>query len=205
MGVDFYGYSRVRTEPIPNEFRTTRQKLSQEERADIEKSIKEAKPGLKTILLNMLGASYASDGSLIIPDKVESDTDTADKFYEIYENEDDFLGVCWDTNTVYFKTSDTKISSTGISYSGYGNFRKELTKLNEGKPLQYMPPDIDIGPEYGFVSSDKCNMCLQGLNNVRKFFVSDDWIPSEVLISDINLNDDIQVLIEDNIHEELVL
>jgi hypothetical protein len=177
MGVDFYGYSNVRTEPVPNEFRALKTPLLPEERADIEESIRSAQPGLRELLMSTIGASYAPDGALIICDKVEISEETTEKLYNLYENNEDFLDVCWYTNTIYFATPYTMKASTGRSYSGYDDFCRELTRLNGGKPLAYMPPSTDSAPECGFVSTDKCILCLQGLNSVRKFFVSDSWLP----------------------------
>jgi hypothetical protein len=198
MGVDFYGYSRVRTEPVPNNFRALRTPLSPEERADIEESIRSAQPGLRALLMSTVGASYGPDGTLVIYDNVEISDETSDKFYKIYEKDENFLDVCWHTNTIYFATPDTKKASTGRSYSGYNDFCRELTRLNGGKPLAYMPPSTDTAPECGYVSSDKCLLCLQGLNSVRRFFISDSWKP------DMNtyeaLLDDIKVSTVDNIH-----
>jgi hypothetical protein len=176
MGVDFHGYSRIRTEPIPNKYRASNKAISDYERREFEKEFHQLHPDLKGIVLSINGISYGSEGHLIYPSIPELSEQLQDELYEIYEKQEDFITVCWNTNTIYRRTPDTKECVAGRSYSGYGDFIDILKKLNEG-PLPYIPPSIDSAPENGLVSSDKCWTCLQTLNKLRHHFVSDSWQP----------------------------
>lgn len=172
MGVDFYGYSRVKAEPVPERFRAKRVPASAEKRRDLENRLRLAPYDVRCLILTLSGTSVGPEGQLIIPDDIEISEELRDEFYAMYRENKDFINVCWDTNIMYFKTADSKPGSAGRSYSGYGDFCTLLTKLNGGRPLSYMPPSTDTAPENGFVSAEKCLQCLQGLDLVRHHFVS---------------------------------
>lgn len=202
MGVDFYSYSNVRTEPIPSRFRATKKTTSNEQRKDILKDLLNISPEERTFVLTMMGAQFGPNG-LVMPDEISISPELQDEFYKTIGNEDNFIAVCWETNTIYRSTPETKRGSAGRSYSGYGDFRRELTKLNK-LPMPYMPPDTDVAPEYGFVSTEKCILCLQGLNQVRDHFVSPEWQADSEKYgnSDKHRFDDTIADKNDNIHED---
>lgn len=191
MGVDFYSYSNVRTEPIPSRFRATKKSVSNEQRQNILKDLLNIPQDQRDFVLAMMGAQLGPNG-LVIPDEISISHELQDEFYKTIGDEDDFIAVCWETNIIYRSTPETKRGSAGRSYSGYGDFRRELAKLNK-LPMPYMPPDTDVAPECGFVSTDKCILCLQGLNQVRDHFVSPEWKPDPDNSSDDK---------KDNIHED---
>lgn len=173
MGVDFNGFSNVRTEPIPIRFRATRKPVSNEKRENILKEIVNASPDMRGLIMVFLGVQVTANG-VIIPDKIEISSELQNEFYDTIGQEEDFLAVCWNTNTIYRSTPDTKSGSTGRSYSGYSEFYNNLNALNKS-PLPYLPPSTDVAPECGFVNTEKCILCLQGLNTVRDHFVSPEW------------------------------
>jgi len=173
MGVDFNGFSNVRSEPIPSRFRATRKPVSNEQREKILKDIVSAAPEMRGLIMTLLGVQATVNG-VIIPDEISISSELHDEFYDTIGQEEDFLAVSWDTNTIYRSTPDTKSGSTGRSYSGYSEFCKNLNALNK-IPLPYLPPSTDVAPENGFVNTEKCILCLQGLNIVRDHFVSPEW------------------------------
>ena len=175
MGVDFYSYSNVRTEPIPSRFRATKKIVSNEKRKDILKDLLNMSRDECALVMTMLGAQISTDG-FIIPDEIELSPELQNEFYETIGREDDFLDVCWNTNTIYRRTPDTKTATAGRTYSGYADFCRDLKTLNK-LPLPYLPPSTDTAPENGYVSTDKCILCLQGLNMIRDHFVSPEWQP----------------------------
>jgi hypothetical protein len=175
MGVDFYSYSNVRTEPIPSRFRATKKATTNDKRKDILKQLLNMSQDERALSLTLLGAQLGPEG-LIIPDELSISPELQDEFYETIGKEPDFLDVCWDTNTIYRSTPDTKRGTAGRSYSGYGDFCRDLKVLNK-LPLPYMPPSTDTAPENGYVNTEKCILCLQGLNMVRDHYVSPDWKP----------------------------
>ena len=202
MGVDFYSNSNVRTEPIPSRFRATKKSISNEKRKDILKDLLTMSRDERVLSLTLMGAQLTSDG-LIIPDEIELSPELRDEFYNTIGKETDYLDVCWETNTIYRSTPDTKSVAAGRSYSGYADFCRNLVALNK-LPLPYMPPSTDTAPEYGFVTTDKCVLCLQGLNMIRDYYVSPEWQPdaekygnSDAHRFDNSLNDK-----KDNIHDD---
>lgn len=108
-------------------------------------------------------------------DRKDFDNELRYEFYGTIGREEDFITVNWDTNIIYRKTPETKIGSASRSYDGYGEFLSKLTKLNGGH-RSYMPPDTDIAPENGIVSTERCITCLQGLERVRSHFVSPSFV-----------------------------
>lgn len=202
MGVDFYSYSNVRIEPIPSRFRATKKPISNEKRKDILKDLFNLSHDERTLVLTMIGAQLTADG-LIMPDELEISPELQDEFYNTIGKEDDFITVCWETNTIYRRTADTKVGSAGRTYSGYADFCRDLKTLNK-LPLPYLPPSTDIAPENGIVSTDKCVLCLQGLNQVRDHFVSSDWKPDADKYgnSDAHRFDNTLVDKTDNIHDD---
>lgn len=87
MGVEFIGYSRIKTEPLPNRFK----------------------------ILNK-----------------------QDEFFQTIAKENDFISVCFETNTIYRTTPETIVSSAKRSYSGYDDFVEELRSLDD-KMFTYLP------------------------------------------------------------------
>jgi hypothetical protein len=179
MGVDFYGYSFVRTEPLPKKFRGEKRDPAEleAERRKLMASIR-ADPEVASLVLVLSGASIGTDGRLIMPDTPVVSDELREEFYTTIGNEPDFLGVDWDTGIIWRSTEETKIASAGRSYSGYGDFRQCLRDLNGGRPLLYMPPSTDTAPENGYVSADRCRLCLEGLDRLRAHFVPADWKPN---------------------------
>lgn len=202
MGVDFFSYSNVRTEPIPSRFRATKKPTTNEKRKDILKDLFNLSHDERTLVLTMMGAQLTPDG-LIVPDELEISPELQDEFYNTIGKEEDFITVCWDTNIIYRSTPETKTGTAGRTYSGYADFCRTLKSLNK-LPLPYLPPSTDIAPENGIVSTDKCVLCLQGLNQVRDHFVSSDWKPDADKYgnSDIHrFNTEIEDK-ENNIHDD---
>lgn len=175
MGVDFYSNSNVRTEPIPSRFRATKKAISNEKRKDILKDLLSMTREERILSLTLIGAQLTPD-NVIIPDEIQLSPELRDEFYETIGKEPDFIDVCWETNTIYRSTPETKSGTAGRTYSGYGDFCRTLKELNK-LPMPYLPPSVDCAPEYGFVSTEKCLLCLQGLNQVRDHFVSPSWVP----------------------------
>jgi hypothetical protein len=176
MGVDYYSYSNVRTEPIPSRFRPTKKVVNNnKQQNELFKQISEIPPELKPFILGMMGAQLGPNG-LIIPDEIDILPEVRDEFYNTIGKEPDYIDVCWNTNIIYRSTPETKLGCASRSYSGYGEFCRDLDILNK-HPMPYMPPDTDVAPEYGFISTDKCILCLQGLNQIRNHYVSPEWRP----------------------------
>ncbi len=202
MGVDFFSYSNVRTEPIPSRFRATKKSITNEKRKDILKELLSMTRDERVLSLALMGAHLGPDG-LIIPDELELPREVQDEFYKTIGKEPDFLDVCWNTNTIYRSTPDTKRGTAGRTYSGYSDFCKDLTTLNK-LPMPYLPPSTDSAPENGYVNTEKCILCLQGLNMIRDHYVSPEWQPdadkygnSDAHRFDISLTDK-----KDNIHDD---
>lgn len=202
MGVDFLSYSNVRTEPIPSRFRATMKPVSNERRKEMLKELLEAPRDMRSLILTMSGAQLGPNG-LIVPDELDLSPKVRDEFYDTIGQEDDYLDVCWNTNTIYRSTPETKSGSASRSYSGYGDFYRDVNILNK-LPLPYMPPSTDIAPENGFVNTEKCILCLQGLNMIRDHFVAPDWKPDAEKYgnsSDHRFDDSLTDK-KDNIHED---
>ncbi len=202
MGVDFYSYSNVRTEPIPSRFRATKKSITNEKRKDILKDLLSMSRDERILSLTLMGAQLTSEG-LIIPDELELPHEIQDEFYKTIGIEPDFLDVCWNTNTIYRSTPETKSGSASRSYSGYGDFYRDVNILNK-LPLPYMPPSTDMAPENGFVNTEKCILCLQGLNMVRDHYVAPDWKPDAEKYGESTDHrfDDSLVDKKDNIHDD---
>jgi hypothetical protein len=202
MGVDFIGYSNVRTEPIPSRFRATKKSITNEKRKGILKDLLSMSRDERILSLTLMGAQLTSEG-LIIPDELELPHEIQDEFYKTIGIEPDFLDVCWNTNTIYRSTPETKSGSASRSYSGYGDFYRDVNILNK-LPLPYMPPSTDMAPENGFVNTEKCILCLQGLNMVRDHYVAPDWKPDAEKYGNSSDHrfDDSLVDKKDNIHED---
>ena len=172
MGVDYYGYSCVRSEPIPAAYRPIISEWSAEEKAEFKAKYGAAPADVRPLLLAINGVSRDSRGGFVFPQRIETaDTDEKAPF----RADPNFLEVLWDRNIVYYKTAETVEGTAGRSYSGYGDFRKLVDSLAEDK--FYMPPSTDTAPENGFLTTTDCINCLRGLNTVRKHFVSDVWVP----------------------------
>ena len=156
----------------------------------------------RLLSLTLMGAQLTPDG-LIMPDELEISPELQDEFYNTIGKEEDFITACWLTNTIYRRTSDTKVGSAGRTYSGYADFCRILKTLNI-LPLPYLPPSTDTAPENGFVSTDKCIICLQGLNQVRDHFVSRSWQPDADKYGNSTDHrfDDTLTDKKDNIHED---
>lgn len=200
MGVDFYSYSNARTEPVPSRFRATKKVISNEQRINILRDLLNMSHDERALSMALIGAQLTPD-SVLIPDELSHEL--RDEFYETIGKEDDFIDVCWETNTIYRRTSDTKLGCAGRSYGGYEDFCRDLKILNK-IAMPYMPSSTDTAPEYGFVSTEKCLLCLQGLNKIRDHYVSSDWIPDAEKYGnswDHRFNDTL-VDSTDNIHED---
>jgi hypothetical protein len=202
MGVDFFSYSNVRTEPIPRRFRATMKPVSNEQRKKMLKELLEAPREMRSLILTMSGAQVGPEG-LIVPDELDLSPEVRDEFYYTIGKEPDYLDVCWNTNTIYRKTPDTKRGTAGRSYSGYADFCRTLKELNK-LPLPYLPPSTDTAPENGYVNTEKCILCLQGLNMIRDHFVSPEWQPDAEKYgnSDEHRFDESLTDKKDNIHED---
>jgi hypothetical protein len=179
MGVDFHGYSRVKSEPVPEKYRATRKTISEIEKQKFKERLLWVAPEYYSLILAENGISQEPNGELIFPSIIEHSPELQNEFYEIYEKQNDFIMVNWNTNTIYRRTPDTKECLAERSYSGYGDFIEILKKLNKG-PMPYMPPSTDAAPESGLVTPDKCLMCLQGLDKLRNYFVSESWEPDHI-------------------------
>jgi hypothetical protein len=179
MGVDFYGYSFLRSEPLPKKFRGEKRDTAEieAERRRLEGAMR-SDPMVSVLMLALSGASVGADGRLIMPDTPVLSDELRDEFYATIGAEEDFIGVDWDAGIIWRSTEETKIASAGRTYSGYGDFRKCLYDLNGGSPLPYMPPSTDTAPENGYVSADRCRLCLEGLDRLRHHFVPADWKPN---------------------------
>lgn len=202
MGVDFISYSNVRTEPIPSRFRATKKPTNNILQKGLLKDINAMSSDERALVLSMMGAQLGSNG-LIMPDKLEISNKLQEEFYETIGNEEDFLDVSWQTNTIYRRTAETKKGSASRSYTGYSDFCRELNALNK-LSLPYMPPSTDTAPENGIVSTDKCILCLQGLNMIRDHYVSPEWKPDaeQYGISMEHRFDTSLVNKEDDIHQD---
>ena len=202
MGVDFYSYSNVRTEPIPSRFRATIKPVTNERRKEMLKELLATPREMRSLVLTITGAQLGPDG-LIVPDELDLPREVQDEFYETIGKEPDFLDVCWNTNTIYRSTPETKRGTAGRTYSGYGDFCRDLTILNK-LPLPYLPPSTDTAPENGYVSTEKCLLCLQGLNMVRDHYVAPDWKPDAEKYGESTDHrfDDSLTDKKDNIHDD---
>lgn len=202
MGVDFFSFSNVRTEPIPSRFRATVKPISNEQRKDMLKKIIEAPSDIRALFLAMSGAQIGSNG-LIVPDELEISSELENEFYYTIGKEPDFLDVCWNTNTIYRSTPETKHGTAGRTYSGYADFCRDLNTLNK-LPLPYLPPSTDTAPENGYVNTEKCILCLQGLNMIRDHYVAPDWKPDAEKYgnSDAHRFDNSLTDKKDNIHDD---
>jgi hypothetical protein len=202
MGVDFYSYSNVRTEPVPSRFRATKKSITNEKRKDILKNLLSMSRDERILSLTLMGAQITSEG-LIIPDELELPHEVQNEFYETIGKEPDFIDVCWNTNTIYRSTPETKSGSASRSYSGYGDFYRDVNILNK-LPLPYMPPSTDMAPENGFVNTEKCILCLQGLNMVRDHYVSPEWQPDAEKYGNLSEHrfDNSLTDKKDNIHDD---
>jgi hypothetical protein len=185
MGVDFTGYSNVKTEPLPSRFKPVINKQSEKDILEFEKELQKTPKEYRSLIMSIAGASYGVDGRIILPYEVKVPDEMCDEFYNTIGKEPDFIAVCWDTMTIYRRTPETRSGTSGRSYSGYGDFCRELKFLNNG-PLQYIPPDTDVAPEYGFISTDKCLTCIQALDKIRHQLVSDSWQPDPEKYCDCN-------------------
>ena len=183
MGVDFTGYSCVRTEPIHAKYRAKISRMSPEAQEDFTKDLLTLRRDEMALCMALNGVSRdAATGQLVFPEKIEIAEETQNAFYAEYEKNPDFLAVSWHKNKVYLKTADTKEASADRSYSGYGDFKqtlKELWKL-PASAMHYLPPSTDCAPEYGIAETDQALSCLRGLNTVRAHFVAPDWVPDLV-------------------------
>jgi hypothetical protein len=202
MGVDFISYSNVRTEPIPSRFRATIKPVSNERRKEMLKQLLEAPRDMRSLILTISGAQLGPEG-LIVPDELDLSPEVRDEFYDTIGQEDDYLDVCWNTNTIYRTTPETKRGSADRTYSGYADFCRTLNELNK-LPLPYLPPSTDTAPENGYISTEKCILCLQGLNMVRDHFVSPEWQSDADKYGNYNSHrfDDSLTEKKDNIHED---
>jgi len=156
MGIDFIGYSRVKTEPVPERLR-----------AKINPISKIAIKDLNLDTMNLVGGD--AEGMIFVSpeNEYEISQELQQEFYETIGAEEDFITVDWCTNIIYRKTAGSKICRTGRSYSGYFDFCNEIDQQNQ---LVYMP-QLD-----GILSTHSCIECLQGLETVKKHFVSDEFV-----------------------------
>lgn len=180
MGVDYYGYSNVRIEPIPAEFRPRIARWSAEKQAEFEHKYEATDHDVRPLILAMNGISRDHTGKFVYPIEVKHDAeDAADAFYAKYCDEPNFIGVCWQKNRMYWKTEDTKKGCADRSYSGFGDFRALLHKLYNlpAHLAPYIPPSTDCAPEHGYIDTEQCMSCLRGLDKVRDTFVPKEWTP----------------------------
>jgi hypothetical protein len=181
MGVDYYGYSCVRTEPISAKYRPATTTWAREDQEDFEREIAALKPEERALALMLNGVGRDASGGYVYPVEFERNDALTEAFYKEYEDKEDFIGVCWEKNRIYFRTADTKLAEAGRSYSGYADFYHVLARLHGGQAhhLPYMPPSTDAAPEHGFVEAEQCMNCLRGLDKVRDTFVLPSWTPDQ--------------------------
>jgi hypothetical protein len=194
MGVDFLGYSYVRSEPIPTKYRSIKKSyaLKEAERKYLEDEITKAPAYMRDLILAMTGVSIGTDGNYIMTEYCKISDELSEEFYSTIGSQTDFIGVCWQTNTIWQTTDLTRKTSCGRSYSGYSDFCDFLKDLNNGQ--FYLPPCTDRAPECGFLTPERCNLCIQGLDRIRHHFVSNAWIPDYVSPK--------EVLPEDDLHDD---
>lgn len=84
-----------------------------------------------------------------------------------------YIRTDWKNFNMFFKTKESVSAECGRSYHGYGEFCKKLAMFNDGYRLDYMP-NID-----GIMIASDAQRCLDELVQLRKYFVSDDWVYSE--------------------------
>lgn len=183
MGVDFIAYSSVVIKPIPTKYRSTLKERSSNAfaRELEEKSFQALRDGVDMTIRQMISLCKGLHGigydqftgkEVMPPEIVHEDPALRNEFEELCEENDDHIVILWEQNMVYEKTAETLSHGCGRSYSGYYEFRQELTKLNGGKPLAYLPPDTDVAPENGVVTADKAKICLAELDKLKHHFAN---------------------------------
>jgi hypothetical protein len=201
MGVDFTSYSRVKTEPVPERFRARAYPISKKDIIKFEKELQDVPLEMRSLVMVLQGASYNAEGNIIMTSNYKISDELRDEFYEIYTNDEEFITVDWITNIIYKTTEESKSGTTGRSYSGYYDFCKLVQNLNKG---MYMPPSVDSPPENGIVLTASSIDCLNGLEEVKKYFVSDTFkADSEKYGNSIDHRFDSKIVpSEDDIHQE---
>lgn len=177
MGVDFYAYSYVRTEPVPARFRAERKVMSDSDRLKFERELVRLSREEQALVMCINGMSRDADGRLIVPEETTLSDELRTEFYNTIAAEDNFLHVDWATNTIWRTTEDTKFADAGRTYSGYGEFFKGVREFYGARSDFYMPPSTDSAPENGLVNTERCQQCLRTLDVVRRNYVSDAWKP----------------------------
>ena len=180
MGVDFHAYSNIRTEPLPTEFRIAHRRWTDKEKQEFQETLRSAPQDMCSLILATKGITTSPSGELVFPEISTGSEDLKDKAYDFYHETEEFITICWLTNTVYLKTPATQEYSCGRSYSGYGEFKQLLAKLNNGKPLT-MPHSYTNGND--LISAEKCRQTLGELKALRHHFVPESWEPDVVQMS----------------------
>lgn len=152
--------------------------MSDDERCEFEKELSALARDEQALVMCLRGMSRDTEGRLIVPDEVSLSEELRNEFYETIGADDDFLHVDWATNIIWRSTADTKTANAGRSYSGYGDFFRDIRKFYGARGEFYMPPSTDTAPENGIVSTERCLQCLRTLEAVRWNYVSDAWKPA---------------------------
>jgi len=177
MGVDFQGTSRLRTTPLPAKWYRKPVPATRAEIEDLRQVFLNTPADIRCLIMVTHGASWGPDGQLILPPKIVISSEEREAAHEELAAADpEFYTICWETNTVYYKTKESKTSSCYHSYWCYDEFLQDLWKHNNGQRF-YMPPSTDTAPENGFLSADRAQLALDGMNRVRHHYVSPDWHP----------------------------
>ena len=174
MGVDFHAYSNIRTEPLPTEFRIAHRRWTDKEKQEFQETLRSAPQDMCSLILATKGITTSPSGELVFPEISTGSEDLKDKAYDYYHETEEFITICWLTNTVYLKTPETREYSCGRSYSGYGEFNQILAKLNKGKSLT-MPHSCTTGND--LFSAEKCRQIFGDLKELRDHFVQESWEP----------------------------
>lgn len=167
MGVDFHGYSNVRTEPLPDRFRRVRKAPASE--AAVKDRYKGLDPGMAVLARAIFGDPE--------DDKYECNKKAEEEFYKTIGTKKDFLAVCWHTNTIWLSTKETKHEHASASYGTYADFHRLVLSFYKSHDIMrpYMPPDTDLTNEHGIVSATNCRTCIKTLDWVRGHFVPSKW------------------------------
>ncbi len=187
MGVDFHAYSNIRTEPLLTEFRVAHRRWTEKEKQELYNALNKSSSDIHSLILAVNGIIISPNGDYIFPEISKDSSEMKIKVYDYYEKKPDFITICWLTNTVYYNTPATQEYSCGRSYSGYGEFKQILAKLNKGKPLT-MPHSCTTGND--LFSAEKCRQILGDLKELRHHFVQESWEPDVTKSYGMTFEDD---------------
>ena len=169
MGVDFHGYSNIRSELLPERFRRVYKHKSDTERKKAAERFRGLDPSMAILARAIFGDPEDNT--------YECNEAAEEEFYATIGAQKDFLTVCWDTNTIWFFTKETETAGACASYGSYAEFRTSVLRKYTGMGTAYMPPDTDMTMEHGIVSAVNCLTCVKTLDAVREHFVPADWAP----------------------------